>query len=333
MPFLVLDKSLAARVDRDGQGSRRGLAQGINDVAVLLAQGVAEQAQVVAVLQQLVVAERQVVTAADGLEFVLARAFVDEQWDIIEGLEGVVDGETAQQRTLGGGELACRAVLVAHQVQATVQVQQAWFIRVGLAQVEAVIGSQEQVGDGVGSVLDRPVAQQIVVGREHRAVAAQFLVETLQGRRLHQSPGDVHGVHGVDQRFLDRVVAIARRGGAHRQGLVDPAGGFQRTQHLLETAGLQRIEHAQLRRTEGFFLDGTGVFEQRVIAEIVPHGAAGAVAYQQAAEGRVGAQGLPIFEPGVVFLEIGHCESHLKTWQRQGVTLSRPSLEPDQDTL
>src|SRR3546814_16671527 len=58
-----------------------------------------------------------------------------------------------------------------------------------------------------------------------------------------------------------------------------------------------RVEHAQFRRSQRLFLDGASVFEQRVIAEIVPHGATGTVPQQQAAEGGAGAQGTPVFEP------------------------------------
>src|SRR3546814_6562902 len=49
-----------------------------------------------------------------------------------------------------------------------------------------------------------------------------------------------------------------------------------------------RVEHAQFRRAQRLFLDGASVFEQRVIAEIVPHGATGTVPQQQAAEGGAG---------------------------------------------
>ncbi|MNL21139.1 hypothetical protein D3C87_1424140 [compost metagenome] len=122
----------------------------------------------------------------------------------------------------------------------------------------------------------------------------------------------MHRVHRVDQRFLDRVVAVARCGGADGEGLVDPAGGFQRAEHLFEAASLQGVEHAQLGLAQGFFFDGAGVLKQRVITEVIPHRATGAIAHQQAAERGGGAQGVPVFKLGIDILEIGHCSRRLK---------------------
>ena len=112
---------------------------------------------------------------------------------------------------------------------------------------------------------------------------------------------------GVDQCFLDRVVTVTRRRRADRQGLVDPAGGFQGAQGLLETAGLQGVEHAEFGGAQGFFFDGTGVFEQRVVGKVFPNRAAGAVADQNPAEVDGSAQGAPVFKVGVNILEILHC--------------------------
>ena len=117
----------------------------------------------------------------------------------------------------------------------------------------------------------------------------------------------MHGVDGVDQRFLDCVVAIARRGRADRQGLVDPAGGLQCPQRLLETTGLQGIEHAEFGLAQGLFFDGAGVFEQRVVGEVFPNRAACAVADQNPAEVEGRAQRAPVFKVGVNILEILHC--------------------------
>ncbi|MNS20505.1 hypothetical protein D3C72_522430 [compost metagenome] len=192
-------------------------------------------------------------------------------------------------------------------MQTAVQVQQTGFVGASGAQVEGGLGTLEQIGDRLGLVLQRPVIDQVVIGGEHRAIAGQLLIDRRQRRRHDQPPGDVHRMHGIDQRFLDRVVTIARRGGTDGQGLVDPAGGFQRAQHLFETAALHRLEHTQLRGAQRFFFNGAGIFEQRVVAEIVPHRAAGAVAHQQATERGARTQGVPVFKLGIDILEIGHC--------------------------
>src|SRR5690349_13020188 len=86
MPLLVLDEGLAAWVNRDRQHLRFRQAQGVDDVAVLLPQRMAEDAQRLVVTEQLLVAERQIVRTANGLELVRTRPFVDEQWHVVEGL-------------------------------------------------------------------------------------------------------------------------------------------------------------------------------------------------------------------------------------------------------
>ena len=210
------------------------------------------------------------------------------------------------------------------------QIQQTRFGAAACAQIETGVGTVEQVVDRLAAVLDRPVAEQVVIGGEHRAIPRQFFIERGQGRGLHQAPGNVHGVYGVDQRFLDRVVAIARCRRTDGQGLVDPAGGFQCTEHLLEAARLHRVEHAQFRRAQRFLFHGARVFEQRVIAKIVPHRATGAIAHQQTVEVGGGAQGAPVFEGGVDVQKIGHCVGSLKTKGGWTATLSRAGIEPDQ---
>ncbi|MNK91064.1 hypothetical protein D3C87_1111430 [compost metagenome] len=216
-------------------------------------------------------------------------------------------------------------------MQTAVQVQQTGFIGGRVAQVETGLGALKQIGDRLRLVLHRPVVEQVVIGGEHRAVTGQFLIDGNQCRGHHQPPRDMHRMHGVDQRFLDRVVAIARGGGADRQGLVDPAGGFQGAQYLLETAGLHRIEHTQLGRAQGFFFNGAGVFEQRLVAEIVPHRATGAVAHQQTTERSGAAQGVPVFKLSIDILEIGHCGLRLTAKGLWAATLSRPVPGPRHD--
>jgi hypothetical protein len=63
----------------------------------------------------------------------------------------------------------------------------------------------------------RPTADQVVVAGVDAAKATQGLVDRGQGSRRHQWPRQVHGAHGVNQRFLDRVVAVQRRGGVDGQ--------------------------------------------------------------------------------------------------------------------
>jgi hypothetical protein len=51
MPFLMLDERFAARVNRDRYHLRLRLAQGVDDVTVLLAKGMPKDAQPVAMAQ------------------------------------------------------------------------------------------------------------------------------------------------------------------------------------------------------------------------------------------------------------------------------------------
>ena len=75
----------------------------------------------------------------------------------------------------------------------------------------------------------------------------------------------------------------------------------------------QGFEDAELGLAQGLFFHCASVFEQRVVAEIIPHRAAGAIAHQQTVEIGRGAQGVPVFEAGVDIEKIGHCVGGLKT--------------------
>ncbi|MNP34866.1 hypothetical protein D3C76_1281730 [compost metagenome] len=109
----------------------------------------------------------------------------------------------------------------------------------------------------------------------------------------------MHAADGVDQRFLDRVVAVQRCRRADRQRGVDPHRGVQGTEHRLEQLAAQRLEQRLVGQAQGFVPHPLGLFEQREIAERPPQRPAGAIAQQQAAARVTGVQVWPVVEAGV----------------------------------
>ncbi|MNZ30694.1 hypothetical protein D3C78_479730 [compost metagenome] len=121
----------------------------------------------------------------------------------------------------------------------------------------------EQRGEALGCVLHCPRQDQVVVAGIDTAVAAQGLVDRCQGCRWHLWPWQVHGTHGVDQRFLDRVVAVQRRGGVDRQGGVGAHSLVQRAQHRLEQFSAQGLEQGLVADCQAFLAAGAlGLLEQ-----------------------------------------------------------------------
>ncbi|MNH38715.1 hypothetical protein D3C72_1658770 [compost metagenome] len=78
-----------------------------------------------------------------------------------------------------------------------------------MADVEIAVVIEQRL-ESFRSMADGPVADQVVVAGIDAAIVAQFVVDHLQGRYRQQAPGDVHAAHGVNQRFLDSVIAVQR---------------------------------------------------------------------------------------------------------------------------
>src|SRR5450830_118438 len=111
-PLLLANKPITAPRYRDREGRHPGLANRIHQVFILRPQVMAEDAQRTLVAEQLLIAERQIVRTADGLELLLHLALTDKQRHIVQGLDRVVDRKTAEQGAVGGGQLTCGAVEV-----------------------------------------------------------------------------------------------------------------------------------------------------------------------------------------------------------------------------
>ncbi|MNN86356.1 hypothetical protein D3C81_2037640 [compost metagenome] len=82
----------------------------------------------------------------------------------------------------------------------------------------------------------------------------------------------------MDQRFLDRVIAIERRRRADCQGGVDLDRGVQGAEHLLEIIRAHGLEQCQVGLPKRFVAHLLRQLEQRKIGEVAPDGAAGTVA-------------------------------------------------------
>ncbi|MNJ39903.1 hypothetical protein D3C77_347850 [compost metagenome] len=182
---------------------RTGLFDCVQQVSVAGVQVLAEQAQTTLMTGQFTQAPVQVVAAADGLELIVAAAFVDEQRHITGG----VDGKAIEQLAVTGTALTGAAVLLLEQMQTTVQVEQAGARVAGVTDVEAAFLIEQRL-ESFRVLAGSPVAEQVIVARVDAVIIAQFVVDQLQGRHRQQAPGDVHAAHGVDQRFLDRVVTV-----------------------------------------------------------------------------------------------------------------------------
>ncbi|MNJ61813.1 hypothetical protein D3C77_576220 [compost metagenome] len=76
----------------------------------------AEQAQAALMAGKFAQAPSKVVATADGLELVIAAAFIDEQWYIARGIYR----KAIEQLTAAGAALASTAVLLLEQMQAAV---------------------------------------------------------------------------------------------------------------------------------------------------------------------------------------------------------------------
>lgn len=82
-----------------------GLANRIHQVFILWAQLMPEDAQRPFVAQQLLIAERQIIRTADGLELFFHLALTDEQRHIIAVLIVLLDRKTAEQGATVVGNL------------------------------------------------------------------------------------------------------------------------------------------------------------------------------------------------------------------------------------
>ncbi|MNP09204.1 hypothetical protein D3C76_1012970 [compost metagenome] len=161
------------------------------------------------------------------------------------------------------------------------QVQYAGAFAAGAAYVEKTL-LIEQLGKTLRGVLHGPWQDQVVVAGVDVAIAAQGLVQRGQRGGRHQRPGQVQRAHSMDQRFLDRVIAVQRRGGVDGQGGIGPYGGVQRAEHRLEQFRGKRLEQGLVTDRQTLLTARTLRFlEQREIAKRLPQCAAGAVAQQQ----------------------------------------------------
>ncbi|CAO3303857.1 hypothetical protein METHP15_1430005 [Pseudomonas sp. P15-2025] len=117
----------------------------------------------------------------------------------------------------------------------------------------------------------------------------------------------MHRAHGVNQRFLDRVVAVQRCGGVDGQGGIGPHGGVEGAEHRLEQFRGQGLEQCLVADRQAFLAAcALRLLEQREVAERLPYCAAGAVAQQQGVAGVAGGEFWPGGEGGI---ESGHAGS------------------------
>ena len=93
VPLLVLDKGSATRVNGEGDGLDPSVPDRVDDVFVLGAKGVAEDAQSVLMSRELRITKREVIRVTDHLQLVRAVVFADEYRHVVQG----IDGEAAQQ--------------------------------------------------------------------------------------------------------------------------------------------------------------------------------------------------------------------------------------------
>lgn len=276
VPLLMLDERFAARKDRDGEGCRSGLQHGVEDVTVLFAEGMPEDAQRALVLSQLGVAEREVIRASDDLHLVAAAPLADKQRNVLQR----IDGKTAKQRAFRGHQLARRAVEVFHQVHAAMQIQNARGVAGGAVQVKHRVVI-EQVVKRLCAMHHRPIGEQVIVGGVDRRVLTQRLTDVCNGRRRHQTPWNVRRANAMDERFLDREVTVARRRRTDRQRRIHPHRHFEAAEDGLEVLGFHGLEQRQLGRAQRLVPGGLRQLEQRVVSEVLPHSEARTVAQQQ----------------------------------------------------